>query len=140
MGQDDDQSLGRDHQLARWIIFLEQWRNVLATGLDVHVLGDYNICSMNMYGQNGERQVLVEELILRILPEGVTQCVQGPTRYPQGAQRHPPAGLDHFWTSAPDKLSKVQTLAQGSSDHSVIFATHITRNGAMKQSHIKKRD
>ena len=115
-----------DQQLVRWIIFLEQWRKALATGIEVHTLGDYNICSLNIHAQNGERQCLVDQLIRNILPEGVTQCVQGATRFPQGAQRHPPAGLDHFWTSAPEKLSEVQIMAQGSSDHFVIFATRNT--------------
>ena len=140
MNQDTDQSLGMDQQLLRWILFLEQWRKALATGIEVHALGDYNICSLSIHSQNGEKQCLVDQLIQKILPEGVTQCVQGATRFPQGAQRHSPAGLDHFWTSAPEKLSEVQVMAQGSSDHSVIFATRITREGNLKQEYIKKRD
>ena len=85
----------------------------LATGKEVHSLGDYNICSLSIHRQNGERQCLVDQLIKYIFPQGATQCVRGATRLPQGAQRHPPSGLDSFWTSAPEKLLEVQVMGQG---------------------------
>ena len=129
MNQATNDSLDMEQQLVRWVVFLEQWNRALATGLEVHTLGDYNICSMNIHQQNGEKQCLVDALLTRILPEGVTQCVRGPTRFPQGAQLHPPAGLDHFWSSAPEKLSEVQVIAQGSSDHAVIHGVRITKRG-----------
>ena len=141
MNQGADQtSLSMDQQLVRWVLFLEQWQRALATGLEVHTLGDYNLCSMNLHKINGEKQCLVDELTRRILPEGVTQCVRGPTRFPQGAQQHAPAGLDHFWSSAPEKLSEVQVLVQGSSDHSVIYSVRLTGSGTDEKKSVRKRD
>ena len=140
MNQVTNNSLSMEQQLVRWVVFLEQWSRALATGLEVHTLGDYNICSMNIHQINGEKQCLVDALISRILPYGVSECVRGPTRFPQGAQQHTPAGLDHFWSSAPEKLSDVQVIAQGSSDHAVIHAVRITKEGNLKKSIVRKRD
>ena len=136
----DKSSLNMEQQLVRWLVFLEQWQRALATGLEVHTLGDYNLCSLNIHQNNGEKQCLVDALITKILPEGVSQCVRGPTRFPQGAQQHVPAGLDHLWSSAPEKLKEVQVLAQGSSDHSVIFTTTPSNIGSSEKSSVKKRD
>ena len=36
-----------DHQMARWLHFLEQWEHALSTGLEVHVVGDVNINHCN---------------------------------------------------------------------------------------------
>ena len=81
MNQETNNSLSMDQQLVRWIVFLEQWKKALATGMEVHSLGDYNICSLSIHRQNGERQCLVDQLIKDIFPKGVTQCVQGATRF-----------------------------------------------------------
>ena len=140
MNQETNIYLSMDQQLVHWIVFLELWKKLLATGMEVHSLGDYNICSLSIHRQNGERQCLVDQLIKYIFPQGATQCVQGATRLPQGAQRHPPSGLDSFWTSAPEKLLEVNVMGQGYSDHSVIFATRITKESITKKENVKKRD
>ena len=43
MGQSDHSSLEIPEQLARWIIFLEQWERALDTGKEVVVMGDFNL-------------------------------------------------------------------------------------------------
>ena len=50
-----------------------------------------------------------------------------------------PSGLDHYFTTNPRKLSDVQAINLGSSDHKLIFATRYSRNITRNQRIIKKR-
>ena len=44
LGQGDDKSsLDINNQLARWLIFIDQFERALATGLEVYCMGDVNI-------------------------------------------------------------------------------------------------
>jgi aminoglycoside phosphotransferase (APT) family kinase protein len=43
LGQDDHSSLDISEQLARWIIFMEQWERALDTGRECIVMGDFNL-------------------------------------------------------------------------------------------------
>ena len=58
------------------------------------------------------------------VPYGVTQCVTVATRYWPGQD---PSGLDHFYPTHPQKLSDVQVIQQGGSDHKLIFATRFSK-------------
>ena len=58
-------------------------------------------------------------------PYGVVQCVKEPTLIWPGQV---PSGLDHIYTSVPDKLSQVQVKFVGSSDHRLILATRFANN------------
>ena len=49
LGQSDHTSLEISEQLARWIIFLEQWELALNTGKECIVTGDFNIDFLNFY-------------------------------------------------------------------------------------------
>ena len=75
-------------------------------------------------------------MMQRIYPHGVVQCVQGPTRSWPGQS---PSGLDHVYTSKPEKLSKVQVKKSGSSDHSLLLATRYTKNIKENIRYCKKR-
>ena len=59
-----------------------------------------------------------------------------PTRFWPNQQ---PTGLDHYFTSNPRKLSDIQVIANGSSDHRIIFATRFSRCISRKPRLIKKR-
>ena len=96
--------------MRRWIIFIDQWEQALATGKEVVVLGDCNLDHLK-FDNAGTEQPLVDLMMQRIYPHGVVQCVQGPTRsWPAQS----PSGLDHVYTSKPEKLSKVQVKKSGS--------------------------
>ena len=43
LGQEDHSSLEISEQLARWVIFLEQWEKALDTGKECIVMGDFNL-------------------------------------------------------------------------------------------------
>ena len=63
---------------------------------------------------------LVEELKNRIMSHGVIQCVRGTTRsWPGQAD----TCLDLVFTNVPEKLSEVQALVRGYSDHKLVIGT-----------------
>ena len=43
LGQTDHSSLQISEQLARWVIFLDQWERALDSGKEVVVMGDFNL-------------------------------------------------------------------------------------------------
>ena len=125
IGQDNHSSLEISEQLARWIIFLEQWEKALDTGKECVVMGDFNLDFLNFHcNQNSRLQPLVDELYSRIVPHGVKQCVVGATR--QGRVGQEDSGLDHLWTNNPGKMSQVYTKYNGS-DHKVIMGVRYNK-------------
>ena len=126
MGQQDRgaHSNTSQEQMKRWVIFIEQWERALASGKEVIVLGDCNL-DHQKFNNSGAEQPLVDIMVEKIYPHGVTQCVQGPTRSWPGQVS---SGLDHIYTNVPEKLSRVQVKKCGSSDHSLVFATRFAKN------------
>ena len=95
--------------------------------LECLVLGDLNIDHTTWTKPNPEPSSsayklrgLIQNLFEQILPLGAVQCVKGATRFESGAA---PSGLDHFWTTNPNKLSDIHTYFHGSSDHKIIIGT-----------------
>ena len=71
-------------QLTRWLVFLDQWERALATGMEVHCLGDMNLNHCNWTdpnlpstNQSYRLRDLISALFTKILPHGVTQLVLG---------------------------------------------------------------
>ena len=124
---EDKSSKSEEAVMARWCTYLGQWERALGSGAEVHSLGDYNLDSESLHSTNGRHQPLVDALLRQVAPLGVVQCAPGGTWTPQGGQRGRPAGLDHHWTNRPDKLSQVQALAMGHSDHKLISAVRLTK-------------
>ena len=95
LGQPDRgrESNSPQEQLRRWIIFLDQWENALATGKEVIVLGDCNLNHLK-FGSLGVLQPLVDSMMEKVYPHGVVQCVQGATHSWPGQA---PSGLDHIY-------------------------------------------
>ena len=141
--QEDNSSVSVPEQLARWNVFLDQWERALDTGLEVHLLGDLNInhCnwreqSLPASNQTSKLRPLIEALFSTILPQGVSQCVVGPTRHWPGQA---PSGLDHYYTNKPEKLSPVSTQHCGGSDHMLVFATRYSRSVKTSPRYVRKR-
>ena len=137
LGQPDrgEHSHSIQEQMRRWVIFLEQWEQALATGKEVIVLGDCNLDFLK-FDRAGVLQPLVDSMMQRIYPHGVVQCVQGPTHTWPGQV---PSGLDHIYTSVPEKLSQAQVKVCGSSDHKLILATRYSKNIRDNIRYCKKR-
>ena len=139
----DNASNSVEHQMLRWLEFLDQWERALGTGLEVHVMGDVNLnhcnwtdSNLSTSNQTSKLRPLIQELFSRIFPEGVCQCVTGPTRFWPNQQ---PSGLDHFYTNRPEKIVKVETLAKGGSDHLLVLAIRNTRSTISRPSYVRKR-
>ena len=112
LNQPDGISGSTQAQLARWVEFLDQWEAALSENKEVVVLGDCNLnfltfneaCNdQSADAQTNKLKYLVQALFSRIIPLGVTQCVQAATRFWPG---HTPSGLDHLYTTNPSKLCK----------------------------------
>ena len=130
-------------QSSRWMEFLGQWKTAIMTNLECLVLGDLNIDHTTWTEPNPEPSSstyrlrdLIQNLFEQILPLGAVQCVKGATRFENGSV---PSGLDHFWTTNPNKLSDVHTYFHGSSDHKIILGTRFTKSRVASPKFIKKR-
>ena len=141
MNQGQDKSSKSDASvMKRWLVYLDQWTKALDSGSEVHALGDFNINSNTLLGKNGsQQQPLVNKLLQKIVPLGVSQCAPKHTWTPQGNQRGQPSGLDHHWTNRPDKLSEVMALTVGQSDHKLITSVRYAKVVQTSQKFIKKR-
>ena len=79
---------------------------------------------------------LMEEFKKRILPLGVVQCVRGTTRsWPGQAD----SCLDLVFTNVPEKLSQVQSLVRGYSDHKLVIGTRYTKNIKESTRYVRRR-
>ena len=130
-------------QMSRWSEFLDQWERALETGMEVHTLGDMNLNHLNWTeaslphsNQSYRLRGLIAALFSKILSKGVSQCVRVATRHWPG---QPSTGLDHYYTNRVDKISPVQTLHQGGSDHQLIFAVRYSRSLKTSLRYVRKR-
>ena len=139
MKQQDSVSLSPEQQLRRWNIFIEQWRRALFSGAEVHTIGDFNIDSKTFSIPTAQQGRLTKAVMDKIIPEGVTQCVESATRWPQGTQAGIPVTIDHHWTTAPEKLSEVTVLPMGSSDHALLSAVRFSRCAKNTPQYVTKR-
>ena len=73
------------------------------------------------------------------MPLGVTECAPGVTWIPQGGQCGRQSGLDHHWKKRPEKISVVQALTIGHSDHKLISAVRYAKVVQIGQQYVNKR-
>ena len=92
-----------------------------------------------LLGGSGPHQPLVDALLHQVVPLGVVQCAPPGTWTPHGGQRGQPSGLDHHWTSHPEKLSEVEAMTIGQSDHKLISAVRHTKVVLIGQKFVSKR-
>ena len=143
LGQADHSSLDISEQLVRWVIFLEQWERALDTGKECVVMGDFNLdflcfnrSDLAPSSQAYRLKPLVQELFTRVVPHGIKQCVVGATR--QGRLGQEDSGLDHLWTNAPGKMSRVYTKFFGS-DHKLIMGVRFAKMITSSTRYVRKR-
>ena len=137
------QSRDINAQMNRWASFVDQWENALEEGKEVVVLGDVNINHIDWTKEDSSAshqtkrlRPLINHLFERILSQGVVQLVSKPTRI---APHQPPSGLDHLYTNEPKKMSPVQVIPNGSSDHSILLATRYAKSIRYNARYISKR-
>ena len=122
-------------QRDRWSRFLRQWERALGEDKECICLGDVNINHLEWTrddlppnNQTLKLKPLITELFSRILPHGVSQLVTTSTRVRNDQE----SGLDHFYTNQPNKVSPIQVMTCGGSDHKLFgatrYATAIKRN------------
>ena len=140
-----DPSVSRDlaAQKERWSIFLGQWERALAEDKEVIVTGDMNINHLEWTrddlpatNQTQKLKPLISELFSRIFPHGVSQLVTSVTRV---RENQPQSGLDHFYSNQPTKLSPIQVINCGGSDHFLIGATRYANSIKRNVRYITKR-
>ena len=139
----DKSSSSIPEQLSRWVIFLEQWKAALSTGMEVHCLGDMNInhcnwtdLNISKTNQTYKLRDLISALFSRIIPLGVSQHVSGATRHFPGQVS---TGLDHYFTNQPSKLAQVETHYCGGSDHMMISGIRRSKSFKSSPKYIRKR-
>ena len=143
LNQPDNSSNTVEAQLSRWNQFLQQWEQAISTGLECHTLGDMNLNFLNWTQPNIPKNSMTyklrnlsQALFDKILPLGIVQCVSVATHFFPGQT---PGGLDHYYTTHPQKISEVHAYHQGSSDHRVIMATRYSKLVVRNPRYVKKR-
>ena len=140
-----DPTVSRDmtEQLNRWVIFIEQWERAINEGKEVIVTGDMNLNHLDWTkddntasNQTKKLRPLITELFSRIIPHGVSQLVSTATRV---SPHQPDSGLDHFYSNTPGKLSPVQVITSGASDHKILLATRYATSLKRNVKYVTKR-
>ena len=140
----DDNSHTVNSQLERWISFISQWEQAIATGKEVCVLGDFNLNYFHFGTEDvkGHHQhsyklrYLIEALQNRIVPHGFIQLVSTATQTWAGQE---PSCIDLLYSNHPEKLSEVEAHYHGGSDHKVLKTTRFTKAAISKPRLIRKR-
>ena len=143
LGQTDNTSASVPAQLARWIVFLDNWQRALQEDKEVIVTLDVNIDHLTWRNQDNlppnsssvRLKSLIDALFTKIIPLGVTQLVTGATRIERG---HPKTGLDHLYTNKVEKLSSVKTFLTGTSDHKLLKVVRFTKSFKHLPRYVKK--
>ena len=142
-GQQDSTSATVTEQLARWLVFLEKWESALSENKEVVVALDANLDFLTWrqedlphHHSSVKLKALTDALFERILPLGVIQLVTGATRFQRG---QPMTGLDHAYSNRAEKLSSIQTMFTGMSDHKLIKFTRFAKNFKQNPRFVRKR-
>ena len=144
-GQTDDTSSTVIAQEDRWKRLLSKWETALAEGKEVISVMDANLDAimwrnephtLPRHSTSRTHAALIDALFDRILPMGVEMMT--PTT-PTWARGHKKSCLDHVYTTAPSKLSPVETIWTGMSDHALIKFGRFTKSMQTQQAYIRKR-
>ena len=125
------------------VLVIEQVERAMLSNKECHILGDFNFCfiqytqtNISQNSQTGRLKNLIDLWFENIIPLGFSQCVQSPTRFWPGL---PDSGLDHSYSNQPSKLSDVQAVRWGGSDHKYIFGARYSKSIQKNVRYVKKR-
>ena len=131
-------------QAERWSRILASWSNVMQEGKEVVSMMDSNLDhttwtaetnSLPRHSTSITHQELIEKLFTDIFSEGAVNMVAGPTWH-RGQLK---AGLDQVCSNKPEKLSSIETIWTGMSDHAVLKTHRWCKTVPNKARYIKKR-
>ena len=143
INQGDKSSHTVNAQYERFLNFIDKWETALRTCSECHLVGDmnlnfleYNRPNVSVNSQSYKLRQLIDLLTQRILPLGAVQCINSPTRIsPDGVE----SCLDHYYTTEPQKLSNIQTITNGASDHKMVLAVRSSMRVVNSERVTKKR-
>ena len=129
----------------RWKRLLSKWETALTEGKEVISVMDANLDAMTWrnephtqprHSTSRTHTALIDALFDRILPMGVEMMTPTTPTWARGEKK---SCLDHVYTTAPSKLSPVETIWTGMSDHALIKFGRFTKEMQAQQAYIKKR-
>ena len=143
MGQGNQESGTMVAQLSSWESFIQKCEMAIASGKEIHVMGDTNLDYLDfnkdaheLSDHAAQLRPLVNALQVHIIPHGFLQLMNEVTRIWPGQD---PSLLDQHWTNRPEKISSVNSFHQGSSDHKLIISMRHTKTVLSKPRLIRKR-
>ena len=143
LGQNDNSSRSIASQLARWELFIKQWEQAIREDKEVIVTGDMNIDSLKWCRDDlpttdstYKLKPLIDLLFEKVIPQGFSQQVRVATHSWQGQH---PSCLDHLYTNKPDKITEVQAIVNGGSDHKLLYLVRYAKAIKRNVRYIRKR-
>ena len=160
----EDGSDSEHAQMRRWQLFVEVWKEVVESGQEFHVMGDFNCdrakwrqlieeqeedegyeSETEMSGKKKKRlppklQSLIDHLYEEIF--NVSETVQLQTKmsfFRQKGGQLKSSVLDLFFTNRPGKISDIHLSGIMDSDHKMIVASRRTADKIPQPSVVKKR-
>ena len=151
-------------QLRRWTPFVAKWKQIIQTGQEWHVLGDFNmdrnrwqqiiVDNDNQADDSGydtddeevqrvarlDEQPLVDLLYTEILSApDVAQFVTKKTWFKQKGEKLLSSTLDLYFTNQAPKMSLVQVSSEVKSDHHMVAGHRRTKSKIPQPSILRKR-
>ena len=128
----------------RWGRILASWTKVLQEGKEVVSMMDSNLDhttwtkeaeSLPRYSTSVTHKELIEKLFSEVFSEGAINMVDGHTWH-RGQLK---AGLDQVCSNKPEKLSPVEIIWTGMSDHALLKTNRWSKTVPSQARYIKKR-
>ena len=128
----------------RWDKMLNSWNSVLQEGREVVAMMDSNLDhttwseeqhNLPRHFSSVTHKALIERLATKVFCEGVVNMVEGNTWH-RGPLR---AGLDQVYSNKPEKLSPVELLWTGMSDHALLKTNRWSKTVPNTARYVKKR-
>ena len=128
----------------RWDRVLGSWSKVLQEGKEVVAMMDSNLDhttwseeqeNLPNHSSSITHKELIEKLFTAIFCEGVVNMVAGPTWH-RGQHK---AGLDQVYSNKPEKLSPIELLWTGMSDHAVLKTHRWSKSLPNQARYVRKR-
>ena len=134
-GLDDNHS-----QVERWSRQLRIWKVLFSGTKDVICMGDINLCARRWLDEDFKNKELSDMVQTFMLESASTQLVKENTRSEvvQGGAVSASC-IDHCYTNSPEKVSKPELVAVGSSDHLGVVIRKFSKAAKSKPNTIKKR-
>ena len=126
-------------QIERQGRMIKHWKSLYSSSKDVLILGDANLCCFKWNNDAYPHKSLAEDLQDFLLQTSSFQVVKEYTRSEICSNGLTRSCIDHCYTDAPEKLSKVLVEPAGDSDHLAVIVTKFTKAPVTKPQTVRKR-